>query len=81
MSKRLSKYMTSFDYIDKSLIVLSVTSGSTSIASLATVTGTPVGIVNANLSLTFLISTGIIKKRLKTTRNKNKKAQENFYIG
>ena len=27
MSKRLSKYITSLDYIDKSLIVLSVTTG------------------------------------------------------
>ena len=28
MSKRLSKYIASFDYFDKSLIVLSVTTGS-----------------------------------------------------
>ena len=32
MSKRLSKYIASFDYFDKSLIVLSATSGSISIA-------------------------------------------------
>ena len=31
MSKRLSKYITSFNYLDKSLIVLSVTTGSISI--------------------------------------------------
>ena len=31
MSKRLSKYIASFDYFDKSLIVLSATSGSISI--------------------------------------------------
>ena len=36
-SKRLSKYIPSFDYIDKFLIVSSVTSGSISIASFATV--------------------------------------------
>ena len=34
MSKRLSKYIPSFDYFDKSLIVLSVTTDSISIASL-----------------------------------------------
>ena len=34
MSKRLSKYISSFDYFDKSLIVLSVTTGSTAIALL-----------------------------------------------
>ena len=30
MSKRISKYITSFDYFDKPLIVLSVTTGSIS---------------------------------------------------
>ena len=44
MSKRLSKYIASFDYFDKSLIVLSVTTGSISIASFATVIGVPVGL-------------------------------------
>ena len=73
MSKRLSKYIASFDYFDKSLIVLSVTTGSISIASFATVIGAPVGIISASFSLAFSISTGIIKKLLKTTRNNNKK--------
>ena len=53
MSKRLSKYIASFDYFHKSLIVLSGTSGSISIASFATVIGTPIGIANASLSLAF----------------------------
>ena len=39
MSKRVSKYIASFDYFDKSLIVLSVTTGSISIALFAAVTG------------------------------------------
>ena len=72
MSKILGKYIASFDYFDKSLIVLSVTIGSISIASFATVTGAPARIVSASLSLAFLISTEIIKKLLKT-RNKKKK--------
>ena len=42
MSKRFSKYVDSSDYFDKSLIVLSVTTGSISIASFATVIGAPV---------------------------------------
>ena len=73
MSKRLSKYIASFDYFDKSLIVLSVTTGSISIASFATVTGATVGMVSTSFSLAFSISTAIIKKLLKTTKNKNKK--------
>ena len=62
MSKRLSKYIASFDYFDKSLIVLSITTGSVSIASFATVIGAPVGIISASFSLAFSISTGLIKK-------------------
>ena len=73
MSKRLSKYIASFDYFGKSLIVLSATSGNISIASLATVIGAPVGVASANFSLTFSLSTGRLKKLLKTTRNDKKK--------
>ena len=72
MSKILSKYIASFDYFDKSLIVLYVTTGSTSIASFATVIGAPVGMTSAICSLPFSITTGIVKKLLKTTRNKKK---------
>ena len=61
MSKRLSKYIASFVYFDKSLIVLLVTSGSISIASFATVIGIPVGIASASLSLTCSLCTGLIK--------------------
>ena len=53
MSKRLSKYIASFDYFDKSLIVLSVATGSISIASFATVIGAPVGMMSASCSLAF----------------------------
>ena len=65
MSKRFSKYIASFDYFDKSLIALSATSGSISIASFATVIGAPVGIANAKFSLALLLSTGIIKQIVK----------------
>ena len=61
MRQRLSKYIASFDYLDKSLIVLSVTTASTSIASFKTVIEAPVGIVSASFSLEFWISTGTIK--------------------
>ena len=72
MSKRLSKYISSFNYFDKPLIVLSATSGSISIESFATVIGTPVAIASASLSLTFSLSTRLKKKLSKTTRNKKK---------
>ena len=73
MNKNLSKYITSFEYFDKSLIVLSVATGSISIASFATVIGAPVGMMSASCSLAFSITTGFVKKFLKTIRNKKKK--------
>ena len=65
VNKRLSKYIASFDYIDKQLIVLSVTASSISIASFATVIGAPVGIASPSFGLAFSISTGIVKKLFK----------------
>ena len=53
MSKRFSKYIAFFEYFHKSLIVLSATSGSISIASSTTVTGEPVGIGIQVLVLNF----------------------------
>ena len=73
MSEKLSKYISFFDYFDKSLIVLSVASGSVSIATFATVTGIPIGITSASLSLAFSLCTGLVKKLLKATRNTKKK--------
>ena len=68
MSKRLSKHIASFDLFDKSSVVLSAKS-SLSIASYVTVIGTT---VRASLSLTFSLSKVLVKKLLKTTRNKKK---------
>ena len=58
-NKNLSKYIASFEYLDKALI--------------ATVIGAPFGIMSAICSLAFLITTGFVKKFLKTIRTKKKK--------
>ena len=73
MSKKLGKYIYLFDCFDKFLIVLSVTSGSVSIALFAPVIGIPTGITSASLRLAFSLCTGLVKKLLKATRNKKKK--------
>ena len=70
MSKNISKYLLFFYYFDKSLIVLSVTSGGVSIASFPTAIGAPIGIASASLSLAFSLCTGLVKKLLRATRNK-----------
>ena len=69
MSKRLSRYIAPFDYFDKSLIVLSATSGSISIAPFATVIRVPVGITTASFR-TFIFNIyrnykEIVKNKLK----------------
>ena len=53
-SKKLSRYVTILDYIDKILIVLSVTTSGVSIISFTSTTiGESVGIVSARFSLIF----------------------------
>ena len=66
-SKKLSKYVAVFDYIDQALFVLSPTSGWVSI-----IVGAPVGIASASLTLFFSLTTGITKKLLNITRKKRK---------
>ena len=72
-SKKLNKYVTTFDYIDKILIVLSATSSGVSIISFTSIIGAPVGIASASFTLIFSLTTGIVKKLLNITRNKKKK--------
>ena len=60
-SKKLSKYVAAFDYIDKILIVLSATTGGVSIISFTSIIGAPVGIASASFTLIFSLTTGIVK--------------------
>ena len=71
-SKKLSKYVTAFDYIDKILIVLSATSSGVCIILSASVVGAPVGTASATFTVIFYLTAGIIKKLLIITRNKRK---------
>ena len=71
--RKLNKYITVFEYIDKILIFLSATSGGVSIISFISIVGVPVGIASASFTLIFSIAKGIIKILLKTTRNRKKK--------
>ena len=68
------------------LIVLSATNIEVSIISLSllkyllTVIGTPVGIASATFTWIFSWTTGIIKKLLSITRNKNKKHDKKLVV-
>ena len=72
ISKNLSKYIASLDYFDKSLNVSSILSGSISVASFATDIGAPAGIIGVSCGFTFSVTSGFVKKFLKTIRNKKK---------
>ena len=73
MSKKLSKYVAAFDYIDKTLIILPATSGGISIISFTSAIGVSAGLASASFTLIFSLTPGIIKKLLKITRKKKKK--------
>ena len=69
-SKKLSKYVAVFDYIDQALIVLSAKSGGVSIILYTSIVGAPVGKESTSLTLFFSLTTGIVKKLLNITRKK-----------
>ena len=71
--KKLNKYITIFQYIDKILIILSVTSGGVSIISFTTIVGATVRIISASCTLIFSRAKGLIKTVSKIRRNKKKK--------
>ena len=73
ITKKLNKYLVSFDYLDKIFIALSTSFGTLSIASYASVVGTPAGIAGSSLTLIFTIGTGISKSCLKVTKKREKK--------
>ena len=66
--KKLNKYLVIFDYLDKIFIALSASFGTLSIASYASVVGTPAGIADSSLTLIFTIGTGINKSLLNVTK-------------
>ena len=80
MSKKLSKYIAAFNYIDKNLIVLSATSEGVSITSFASVIGPPAGMTSVSFTLVFPLITGIKNKILSIIRNKKKKHNKIFML-
>ena len=72
-SKKLTKYVTAFDYIDKFLTVLNATSGGGSIISFTSIIEAPIATASASFTLIFSLTTEIAKKLLNITRKKKKK--------
>ena len=65
-NKTFTKYIVTFDYFGKTLLILSATSDS--VSSFATVTDAPFGTTSANLS--FLFSMELLKKTFKNNGKK-----------
>ena len=72
--KKINKYVTIFNYIDKILIILwsILDYGGVSIISFLSVIGTPAGIASASFTLIFSLATGIVKQLLDIARKKKK---------
>ena len=70
--RKLIKYFTIVEYIDKILVILSATSGGVSIISFISIAGVPGGIASASFTLISSIAKGIIKILLKIARNRKK---------
>ena len=73
-SKKLSKYVTTFDHIDKILIVLSTTSSGVCIISFANVVGVAAGIASASLSLIFFSNNRNNQNIIKHNKKQKEKA-------
>ena len=71
--KKLSKYVTAFDYTDKILIVLSATSGGVSIISFMSVVGAPVRMPSAGVTL-ICFNNWNNKKIIKDKKKQKEKA-------
>ena len=72
-SKKLSKYVAVFDYIEQVLIALSATAGVVSIISFTTIVGAPVGIARPRLTLFFYSNNRNSQKITKYNKKKKEK--------
>ena len=73
MSKKLNKYISAFEYINKTLITLSAITGGTPIITFTSIIGAPKGKASTSFSLILSFNLGIIKKLLNIIRNREKK--------
>ena len=71
-SKKICKYVAAFDYMNKTVIVLSETTAGVTISSFTSIAGAPDGIASASFTLLFSLTTEITKKLLNITRKKRK---------
>ena len=72
ISRKLSKYVATFDYADKIFIVLSATFGTLSVVSHATAVGIPIGLAGASLPVLLSLITGVVKKIIKCDKKEEK---------
>ena len=79
-SKKLSKYVIAFDYIDKILFVLSSRSSGVCIISSASVVGSPVGIASAIFTLIVFFNNRNNQKITKRNKKHKEKAWSVSYV-
>ena len=79
-SKKLSKYVIAFDYIDKILFVLSSRSSGVCLISSASVVGSPVGIASAIFTLIVFFNNRNNQKITKRNKKHKEKAWSVSYV-
>ena len=79
ISKKLSKCIAAFNYIDKTLVVLSATNGGISIIYFTSLIGILAGKASTIFTLIFSLTTGIIKKIVKSNKKKEEKTIKLLY--
>ena len=72
-TKKLSKYVSNFNYIVKILIVLNATTGGVCIISHASVVGAPLGIVSGGFNYYICFSNRNNKKNIKNNKKQKEK--------
>ena len=80
MVKKLNKYITSFDYTEKILIILSTTFSGISIFSHSKIKK-HTSLISSVLILLFSLTTVIIKKLLYETKKRKKNHNKVLYLG
>ena len=79
ISKKLSKCIAAFNYIDKTLVVLSATNGGISIIYFTSLIAILAGKASTIFTLIFSLTTGIIKKTVKSNKKKEEKTIKLLY--
>ena len=80
LTSKLGKYLTSFDYADKILTVFLTVFSGTNIFTHVRGRKKLLGLITSVFSLSFCLSSGVVKKLQQETKTRKKKRNRLFYL-